>query len=218
MSRATLLPANKASSLIVAMEVLQQGRLVAFPTDTVYGLGADLHNPQAIQLLYEVKGREAAKAIAVLVGTPLALEDITHQMSITAMRLAKSFWPGPLTMIVPAHPSLPPELSPLPTVGVRMPDHPEALALLNLTGPLAVTSANLSGAPSSVTAQEVRQQIGKRIPLILDGGKTPGGVPSTVVDCTQDEIKVLRAGPHQPASLGGRTQRAAAINFAQLIT
>ncbi len=195
MRRATILPANKISSLILAMELFQQGKLVAFPTDTVYGLGADLYNPRSINQLYEVKGREAAKAIAVLVGNPLALEQVTDRMPIVALRLAKYFWPGPLTLVVPAHPSLPPELSPLPTVGVRMPDHTDALALLNLTGPLAVTSANLSGAPSSVTAQEVFEQIGKHIPLILDGGKTPGGVSSTVVDCTKDEIEILRKGP-----------------------
>lgn len=195
MSPAAISPANKISSLILAMELLQQGKLVAFPTDTVYGLGADLHNPQAIQQLYEVKGRDAAKAIAVLVGSPKALDEITAGISPIAQRLAQLFWPGPLTLVVPAHPSLPPELSPLPTVGVRMPDHQDALALLNLSGPLAVTSANLSGAPSSVTAQEVFAQIGKHISLILDGGKTPGGVSSTVVDCTKVEIEILRKGP-----------------------
>ncbi len=195
MKMAKLLPANDSGSLQVALELLHQGKLVAFPTDTVYGLGADLHNPQAIQQLYEVKGREAAKAIAVLVGNVQVLNEITLNMNPLAQRLAQMFWPGPLTLVVPAHPSLPPELSPLPTVGVRMPDHSDAVALLNLTGPLAVTSANLSGAPSSVTAQEVMQQIGEHIPLILDGGKTPGGVSSTVVDCTQDEIKILRVGP-----------------------
>lgn len=195
MSPATILTAKEISSLTLAMELLQKGQLVAFPTDTVYGLGADLHNPQAIQELYKVKGRDAAKAIAVLVGSVQVLEQITAEMNPLAQRLAQKFWPGPLTLVVPAHPSLPPELSPLPTVGVRMPDHADALALLNLTGPLAVTSANLSGTPSSVNAQEVFEQIGKHIPLILDGGKTPGGLSSTVVDCTKDEIKILRLGP-----------------------
>lgn len=201
MSPARILAANDPASLQIALELLQQGQLVAFPTDTVYGLGADLRNPQAIQQLYEVKGRDAAKAIAVLVGSPKALDEITAGISPIAQRLAQHFWPGPLTLVVPAHPSLPPELSPLPTVGVRMPDHQDALALLNLSGPLAVTSANLSGAPSSVTAQEVFEQIGEHIPLILDGGKTPGGLPSTVLDCTRDEIKILRVGPISQAEL-----------------
>jgi L-threonylcarbamoyladenylate synthase len=201
MSPAVILPAEKTSSLIVALELLQQGQLVAFPTDTVYGLAADLHNPQAIQQLYEVKGRDAAKAIAVLVGSPQALEQIAAKMSPIAQRLAQHFWPGPVTLVMPAHPSLPPELSPLPTVGVRMPDHKDALALLNLTGPLAVTSANLSGAPSSVSAKEVFEQIGEVVPLILDGGKTPGGLSSTVVDCTTDEIRILREGPVSQAEL-----------------
>lgn len=195
MSPARILPANSPTNLQVAQELLQQGQVVAFPTDTVYGLGADLHNPNAIQQLFEVKGRDAAKAIAVLLGNVQVLDQVTAEMNPLAQRLAQLFWPGPLTLVVPAHPSLPPELSPLPTVGVRMPDHSDALALLNLTGPLAVTSANLSGAPSCVTAQEVFEQIGDHIPLILDGGKTPGGVSSTVIDCTKDVIEILRMGP-----------------------
>lgn len=201
MTPAAIFPASKISNLILAMELLKQGKLVAFPTDTVYGLGADLHNPESIKQLYDVKGRDAAKAIAVLVGSPLFLEDIVLELSPIAQRLAEKFWPGPLTLVVPAHPSLPSNLSPLPTVGVRMPDHQDTVTLLNLTGPLAVTSANLSGAPSCVTAQEVFEQIGENIPLILDGGKTPGGLSSTVVDCTRDEIKILRVGPISQAEL-----------------
>jgi len=116
-------------------------------------------------------------------------------MGEMAHRLAGHFWPGPLTLVVARHPSLPDNLSPLPTVGVRMPDHPVALMLLNRAGPLAVTSANVSGAPSASSAQEVFDQLQGRIPLVLDGGPTPGGVPSTVVDCTGSEPMILRQGP-----------------------
>jgi len=176
-------------------QALQAGRLVAFPTDTVYGLGAMLFDARAVDQLYQVKGREAAKAIAVLVGGEADLPQVALKLDDIAARLAHRFWPGPLTLVVPAHPALPANLSPLPTVGVRMPDHPVALALLQRTGPLAVTSANLSGQPSVRSAEGVYAQLSGRIHLILDGGQTPGGLPSTVVDCTGAELVVLRQGP-----------------------
>lgn len=190
-----VLPANDPAALRWALELLQSGRLVAFPTDTVYGLAAALDDPQAIEQLFVVKGREAAKAIAVLVGSPAALAQVTGELAPLPRRLAERFWPGPLTLVAPQRPGLPANLSPTPTVGVRMPDHPAALALLNAAGPLAVTSANLSGQPSPVSAQEVLAQLGGRIPLILDGGQTPGGAPSTVVDCTGPQPVILRPGP-----------------------
>lgn len=186
---------NHPRALESAIEILRTGGLVAFPTDTVYGLGAMLSDPQAIDRLYIAKGRETAKAIAVLLGSLEQLPQVAGEMSAVAHRLAQAFWPGPLTLVVNRHPDLPPNLSPDPTVGVRMPDHPLALALLNLAGPLAVTSANLSGQPSPSTAQEVYAQLGGRIALILDGGQTPGGAPSTVVDCTTSEPLILRSGP-----------------------
>ncbi len=116
-------------------------------------------------------------------------------MNALAHKLAEAFWPGPLTLVVPVHPRLPKNLSPLPTVGVRMPNHPDALALLESCGPLAVTSANLSGQENTTNAAQVYAQLAGRIPLILDGGTTPGGEPSTVVDCTSPEPAILRSGP-----------------------
>lgn len=191
----TILSAYHPSSIQRAVEAIQSGGLVAFPTDTVYGLGALVDNPQAIEQLFIVKGRHAAKAIAVLVGSETALAQITNEMPPVAQRLARRFWPGPLTLVVKRLPGLPENLSPLSTVGVRMPNHPVALALLTRTGPLAVTSANLSGAPDTQTAQQVFEQLKGLIPLILDGGSTPGGNPSTVVDCTTEQHTILRAGP-----------------------
>ena len=190
-----LLPSNDPQALRVALQTLKGGRLVAFPTDTVYGLGALVQIPHSIQALYTVKGREAAKAIPLLLSSPEQLDQVALAVSRMARRLAERFWPGPLTLVVPKHPSLPEELSSQATVGVRMPDHPVALALLRLTGPLAVTSANRSGAESAVTAQEVVKALGGRIDLVLDGGKTPGGVSSTVVDCSGDAPLILRQGP-----------------------
>lgn len=175
--------------------VLARGGLAAFPTDTVYGLGANIASIDSIERLFTVKGRDSSKAIAVLVGSPGQLNQVADQPGSMARRLAERFWPGPLTLVVSRRPELPDVLSPLPTIGVRMPDFPAALALLRLTGPLATTSANLSGQPSPVSAQDVLAQLDGRIELVLDGGVTPGGLPSTVVDCTTTELRVLREGP-----------------------
>jgi L-threonylcarbamoyladenylate synthase len=187
--------ADDPASIRQAVSVLQQGDLVAFPTDTVYGVGALVGDAQAIAQIYMVKGRGSEKAIPVLLSDPGELEQVAAEVNDAAQRLAARFWPGPLTLVLPKQASLPEELSAQPSVGVRMPNHPVALALLRLTGPLAVTSANISGAASPVTAQEVLEQLGGRIPLILDGGHTPGGISSTVVDCTSGEPRILRSGP-----------------------
>jgi len=191
----TILAAKQAGSLDQALELLRQSQLVAFPTDTVYGVGALAFDPAAIDKLYQVKERDTVKAIAVLLGDISALGQVTASMGTLAERLARCFWPGPLTLVVKRHPGLPAHLSPLPTIGVRMPDHPVACKLLNLAGPMAVTSANRSGSSNTTTAQQVYDQLNGRIPLILNGGQTPGGQPSTVVDCTGKQPLVLRLGP-----------------------
>lgn len=191
-----LLEANDPRSLIEAVAWINERRLVAFPTDTVYGLGALVTSSQAIDQLFVVKGREASKAIAVLLGDITALSSISSEMGSMAEQLASLFWPGPLTLVVERHPDLPENLSPTPTIGVRMPNHPIALRLLQLSGPLAVTSANLSGAANTTSAQEVAEQLGGQIGLIVDGGRIQSsGQPSTVVDCTGRVPKILRAGP-----------------------
>lgn len=190
-----ILPVNDRKALSRAVEVLEHGGLVAFPTDTVYGVGALVHESDSVAKLYAIKERDLVKAIPILVGSTSDLYQVSSNLNQTALRLAKTFWPGPLTLVVPKHPVLPEIISPYSTIGVRMPDHPTALNLLGLIGPLAVTSANLSGEPSSRTAKEVLSQLDGRLPLILDGGQTPGGQPSTVVDCTQPSLVILRPGP-----------------------
>jgi L-threonylcarbamoyladenylate synthase len=177
-----------------ALAVLQNGGLVAFPTDTVYGVAANPFNPAAIERLYEAKIREANKAIAVLIGDLDQIPLIAREVTDSANRLARRFWPGALTLIVPRVESLPDVLSSSSSIGLRMPDHAFALALLQKAGPLATTSANLSGGANTTTAAEVLAQLDGRIELLLDGGKTAGGVPSTVVDCTETDIKILRQG------------------------
>jgi L-threonylcarbamoyladenylate synthase len=168
--------------------------VAAFPTDTVYGLAADAFNDAAIQQLFEAKGRDFNKAIAVLVGDLKQVFLLTEELPDAATTLINHFWPGGLTLIVTKRPNLPPSLSPTPTIGIRMPDHPLALMLLQKFGPLATTSANLTGGKNPQTADDVLEQLDGRIPLILDGGACKGGIPSTIVDCTRNPIAILRYG------------------------
>jgi len=196
-----ILPTDHAEALPRALDVLRAGGLVAFPTDTVYGLGASAFDEHAIQRIYLAKQRPPDKAIPVLLGD---LEDLTRicpKVPPLASRLAQRFWPGPLTLVVPKRTGLPPSLSADETVGVRVPDHPAALRLLRTAGPLAVSSANRSGGASPSTAEEVLEQLAGRIDLLLDGGRTPGGSPSTVADCRGGEPVILRAGPLSDADL-----------------
>lgn len=190
-----ILPISDPRSLARALEVLKAGGLVAFPTDTVYGLGALAYDAEAISSIYTVKARGLEKAIPVLIGEFGQIGRVSSGVSRLVMRLAEVFWPGPLTLVVPRHPSVPDAVSATPTVGVRMPDFDSTRELLRLAGPLAVTSANVSGQASPSTAMGVEVQLGGKVPLILDGGVTPGGIPSTVVDCTGAQPVILRPGP-----------------------
>lgn len=197
MPKTIVLPATQPDAIQRAVTVLTDGGTVVFPTDTVYGLGANAFSADAIEKLFQIKARERGKPIAVLLGSIEQLEAIRPYLSAEARDLAAKHWPGALTLVVPRHPNLPENLSPFPTIGVRIPDHPVALALLKAAGPLAVTSANLSGEPNTITAEEVLLQLDGRIDLLLDGGTTPGGTPSTVVDTTGSKPVVLREGPVQ---------------------
>ena len=193
--RTKMIPADNPEAIPTALEILAGGGTVVFPTDTVYGLASSAFSTAAIEKLFEIKVRERGKPIAVLLGSVDQLGDVTDQPSPAAIALAEKHWPGALTLVVPRHPGMPEILSPQPTLGVRIPDHPVALALLQAAGPLAVTSANLSGEENTVTAQEALSQLDGRVDLILDGGMTPGGVPSTVVDMTGETPRILRQGP-----------------------
>jgi len=190
-----ILPITDSNSLAHALDVLAGGGLVAFPTDTVYGLGAIAFDANAVSKIYLAKGRGQEKAIPILVSDVDQIYRVSSGVNDFAIKLGKRFWPGPLTIVVPRHSTIPDVVSPLPTVGVRIPNLNVTRELLRLTGPLAVTSANMSGQTSPSTAKGVNAQLNGRIPLILDGGVTPGGIPSTVVDCTGDEPVVVREGP-----------------------
>jgi L-threonylcarbamoyladenylate synthase len=193
--KTTIIFAANEDAISHALETLNRGGLVAFPTDTVYGVGALAFNAPAVESIYAAKDRPVEKAIPILIGGPEDLDKVTADIPPIAAKLAARFWPGPLTLVVPKHPDLPDVVSTAPTVGVRVPDHPVARELLRAAGPMAVTSANISGEASPRTAGEVSRQLSGRIPLILDGGETPGGIPSTVVNCLGTEPVILREGP-----------------------
>ncbi|MEN6482800.1 MAG: L-threonylcarbamoyladenylate synthase [Anaerolineaceae bacterium] len=188
------LPADNPTSIQAALELLQEGEIIAFPTDTVYGLGTDAFYSPGIIKLFEAKGRDSNKAIAVLIGDIEQLDLLTDELNRIARKLVNKFWPGGLTIVVPKKKDLPELLSAGNSIGIRMPNHPVALELLRKFGPIATTSANFSGKNNPHDAQDVFQQLNKRLPLILDGGKCPGGVPSTVIDCSTDEVRILRPG------------------------
>lgn len=201
-----ILSADHPAAYSHAADILKNGGLVAFPTDTVYGLAALPFEEITVERLSIAKGRNTERAIAVLLGEASEVGLVVGEWSLIARRLAERYWPGPLTIIAPRLSTLPVALAPDAGVGVRIPDHPVALSLLRQTGPLAVTSANLTGRDMTSTAQEVFEQMQGRIHLILDGGPAPNGVPSTVVDCTNTQMKILRTGPIE----GHKLQAAAA--------
>ena len=184
-----------ASEIQIALKILQSGGIVAFPTDTVYGLGALAFNNNAIESIYKAKNRPVEKAIPILIGDLSDFEKVADDIPNMALRFASRFWPGPLTCIVPKKRTLPLAVSATSTIAVRIPDHVDARALLRAAGPMAVTSANISGGQNPSTAGEVYDQLNGRIPLILDGRTTQGGIPSTLVDCTGELPVILREGP-----------------------
>ena len=195
MKTTQLLSIFDPQAIAKAHAIIRSGGLIAFPTDTVYGLACDPWNAQAILALYEAKRRPPDKAIPVLIGDMEQLDLVASQINPKAAHIASLFWPGALTILLTKVESLPPVLSQYPNVGIRMPDHPALLTLLKTTGPLAATSANLSGSANLVSAEEVFSQFNGRLDLVLDGGATAGDMASTVVDCTGEELIILRQGP-----------------------
>ena len=187
--------AQREEGLAEAGRAVQRGQLVAFPTDTVYGLGADAFSPDAVQRLLDAKGRGREMPPPVLVSARTTLEALAIDIPDWARVLVEELWPGPLTLVLRQQPSLQWDLGETRgTVAVRMPDHPVALELLTRTGPLAVSSANKTGNPPATDADDVERQLRREVRVLLDGGPTPGPVPSTIVDCTAESGRVLRHG------------------------
>ena len=179
-----------------AVQLLRAGRLVAFPTETVYGLGADATNADAVRAIFDVKGRPSTNPLIVHVADIETAQKYTAGWSDAAQTLAAAWWPGPLTLVLPKHPSIVDETTAgLQTVGLRVPDHPLALELLRaFGGAVAAPSANRSNHLSPTTADHVRDDLGDRVDLVLDGGPCKVGIESTVLDLTGDVPTILRPG------------------------
>lgn len=186
---------TREQALEAAVEAVRDGRLIVLPTDTVYGIGADAFAPEAVQALLDAKGRGRDTPPPVLVGDPAVLMALAVDVPEVAERLAEEFWPGPLTLILTAQPSLTWDLGETRgTVALRMPEDEVALELLRRTGPLAVSSANRHGRPAAQTVLDAATQLGDAVDVYLDGGTTVLGASSTIIDMTLDPPEIVRDG------------------------
>jgi L-threonylcarbamoyladenylate synthase len=176
------------------IQILKRGGVIAFPTDTVYGLGADAFNTDAVGRIYDIKKRPIHLPLPLLIGDIKQLDILAEPLSEIALFLAKHFWPGGLTLVLPKAANLPGYLGNT-SIAVRVPAHPVCLALIQgINNPIIGTSANVSGEPSALTAGEVKQQLGNEVDLVINGGRCPGGGESTVVDVTGGEVVIVRQG------------------------
>lgn len=192
----TVLSATAPDAIEKAAALLIAGELVAFPTDTLYGVGAAVHDEDAVRRLYRVKERPLAKGIPILLARAWDVDQVAVDIPIPARSLMDRFWPGPLTLIVPRRTSLPSVLAPGHTIAVRIPDHDLARHFIGACGgAIAATSANLSGQSPSLTASEALSALGGRIAAVLDGGPVHVGRASTIIDCTVMPPVVVRQGP-----------------------
>ena len=196
MRQAQMLPASDPESIRFAAEIIRGGGLVAFPTETVYGLGADALNPEAVARVFEVKQRPSFDPLIVHIATRVSLDRLVETISFSDHRLMDVFWPGPLTLVLPKREIVPDLVTAgLPTVAIRMPAHPVAQALIREAGvPIAAPSANPFGYVSPTCAQHVLDGLADRVDLILDGGPCPIGVESTIVSMVGTWPEVLRPG------------------------
>lgn len=198
-----ILPIASESAVARAAAVLRAGGLVIIPTDTVYGLAAALDRPNALRRIYEVKDRSTLKPLPVLLSDPGMLPLAAAEPTPAIVRFAARFWPGPLTLVIPARVDLPTAVvGPDGTTGVRVPDRDDTRRLIALAGgALAVTSANRSGQPPAESAIDSLDRLGARVDMILDGGQSPGGLASTVARIAGGRIELLREGPIRLAPL-----------------
>ncbi|THJ15993.1 threonylcarbamoyl-AMP synthase [Nocardioides sp.] len=186
---------EREAAIDAASRAVRRGRLVVIPTDTVYGVGADAFDPDAVARLLGAKGRGREMPPPVLVSSTGTLEALASRVPSYVTVLVQQFWPGALTIVCHQQPSLQWDLGETRgTVAVRMPDHELTRALLDRTGPLAVSSANLTGRPAAVDADEAMEMLGEAVAVVVDGGASPGGVASTILDATGDRPRLLRLG------------------------
>jgi L-threonylcarbamoyladenylate synthase len=193
---------DRATGLREAASAVRRGELVVLPTDTVYGIGADAFSAEAVGDLLTAKGRGRTMPSPVLIGSPNTLHGLVTDFSEKAWELVDAFWPGGLTLVARHQPSLQWDLGETRgTVAVRMPLHPVAIELLTEVGPMAVSSANLSGHPAPETCDAAQQMLADYVSVYLDGGPTPGNVPSSIVDVTREVPVLLRKGSLSPEEL-----------------
>ena len=186
---------EREAAIEAAASAVRRGQLVVLPTDTVYGVAADAFSPDAVQALLDAKGRGREMPPPVLVSAPTTLDALAVGVPAYARALVERFWPGPLTVVCRQQSSLQWDLGETRgTVAVRMPDHEVALAVLERTGPLAVSSANITGRPAARDADEAEDMLGADVEVVVDGGPVSGGEASTIIDCTGPQGRVLRRG------------------------
>jgi L-threonylcarbamoyladenylate synthase len=186
---------DRTTGLREAASAVRRGELVVLPTDTVYGIGADAFSKEAVGDLLEAKGRGRTMPTPVLIGSPNTLHGLVTDFSELAWELVDAFWPGALTLVAKHQPSLQWDLGDTRgTVAVRMPLHPIAIELLTEVGPMAVSSANLTGHPAPEDCDAAQGMLGDSVSVYLDGGPTPGNVPSSIVDVTREVPLLLREG------------------------
>ncbi|MCG7597428.1 L-threonylcarbamoyladenylate synthase [Mycobacterium sp. PSTR-4-N] len=197
-------PEQREAGIASAISALKGGRLVVMPTDTVYGIGADAFDSAAVAALLAAKGRGRDMPVPVLVGSWHTIDGLVYSVPQSAKELIRAFWPGALSLVVRQAPSLQWDLGDANgTVMLRMPLHPVAIELLREVGPMAVSSANISGRPASVTAQQAREQLGDLVEVYLDGGPAEQQAASTIVDLTGAHPRVLRQGPVSADAVAG---------------
>jgi tRNA threonylcarbamoyl adenosine modification protein (Sua5/YciO/YrdC/YwlC family) len=188
-------PRTRSVAVAAAAQAVEAGSVVVLPTDTLYGIGADAFNPAAVTSLLAAKGRGRDMPVPVLVGSWSTIDGLVGHVTAEARELIEAFWPGGLTLIVEHAPSLAWDLGDARgTVAIRMPLHAVALELLDITGPMAVSSANRTAMPPAATAQEAYDQLGELVAVYLDGGPVPIGRPSTIIDMTGEVPRLVRAG------------------------
>ena len=196
-------PQRREEGIRAAADAVRAGRCVVLPTDTVYGIGCDAFNNDAVATLLATKHRGPDMPVPVLVGSWVTIQGLVREFTDTAKTLVEAFWPGGLSIVVPEAPSLPWNLGDTRgTVLLRMPNQPLALELLQETGPMAVSSANISGNPPATTAAQARQQFGDAVGLYLDGGEAEVGKPSTIVDLSGPAPVILREGAISAERIG----------------
>lgn len=184
----------KRNQLNEVLKTITQEDVIIFPTDTVYGIGASIFSPKALDKIFEIKNRPTDKSLIVLCANKVQLEEIVGPLSVDVNKIIDTFLPGGLTLILNCYMPLPEEITRgKQTIGVRIPNHPLALELLKEIGPLATTSANISGEPSPTKIDRLNPVI-QRVNYVFDDGETKQQIPSTILDCTKDEFVILREG------------------------